>query len=148
MTLDRNKAARDILAFYVEAGIDAVLGEEPIDRFAAPAEAALPATPRVPVEGADGLTARPPLRPAARQAPPLQPTLSGMPTVEAAAASPNDAAMAAREAARSAKTLDELKAILGGFQGCALRTTAQTARLCRRQSTSAGDVRRRSTRPR
>ena len=34
------------------------------------------------------------------------------------------AVMAAREAARSAASLDELRAILDGFQGCALRATA------------------------
>jgi DNA polymerase len=39
-------------------------------------------------------------------------------------ASPEAAVMAAREAARNAATLDELRAILDRFQGCALRTTA------------------------
>ena len=33
--------------------------------------------------------------------------------------------MAAREAAKSAATLDELRAILGRFDGCALKTTAK-----------------------
>ena len=33
--------------------------------------------------------------------------------------------MAAREAARSAATLEELRAILNGFEGCALRATAK-----------------------
>ena len=37
---------------------------------------------------------------------------------------PDEAAMAAREAARSAKTLDELRAILDNFDGCALKATA------------------------
>ena len=32
--------------------------------------------------------------------------------------------MAARAAARSAKTLDELRALLADFEGCALRATA------------------------
>jgi DNA polymerase len=32
--------------------------------------------------------------------------------------------MAAREAAKSAKTLDELRVLLDGFEGCALRATA------------------------
>jgi DNA polymerase len=32
--------------------------------------------------------------------------------------------MAAREAAKSAQTLDELRALLDGFEGCALRATA------------------------
>src|SRR5262249_48064924 len=38
--------------------------------------------------------------------------------------SPEAAVMAARQAARSAGTLDELRAILNGFEGCALRKTA------------------------
>ena len=33
--------------------------------------------------------------------------------------------MAARAAARSAATLEDLRAILNGFEGCALKTTAQ-----------------------
>ena len=33
MTSDREKAARDLLAFYGEAGVDAI-GETPVDRFA------------------------------------------------------------------------------------------------------------------
>ena len=37
---------------------------------------------------------------------------------------PDAAVMAAREAARSAASLDELRAILDGFEGCALRATA------------------------
>ncbi len=32
--------------------------------------------------------------------------------------------MAAREAARNADTLDDLRALLGDFEGCALRATA------------------------
>ena len=34
MTPDRNKAARELLAFYQEAGVDALVGETPVDRFA------------------------------------------------------------------------------------------------------------------
>ena len=37
---------------------------------------------------------------------------------------PDEAAMAAREAAKSATTLDELRAILDRFDGCALKATA------------------------
>ena len=35
MTLDRNKASRDLLAFYVEAGVDVALGEAPNDWLSA-----------------------------------------------------------------------------------------------------------------
>ena len=34
MTTDSTKAARELLAFYQEAGVDAVLADEPVDRFA------------------------------------------------------------------------------------------------------------------
>src|SRR6266568_530140 len=34
MTADRNQAARELLAFYLEAGVDAVIGETTINRFA------------------------------------------------------------------------------------------------------------------
>ena len=32
MTPDRARAARELLAFYLEAGVDALLGEAPVDR--------------------------------------------------------------------------------------------------------------------
>ena len=38
---------------------------------------------------------------------------------------PEEAIMAARAAARSAATLEDLRAILNGFEGCALKTTAK-----------------------
>ena len=43
---------------------------------------------------------------------------------QAAPLSPDSAVMLAREAARSAATLDDLRAILEGFNGCALKATA------------------------
>ncbi len=43
---DRSKAARELLAFYQEAGVDALLGETPVDRFAdASARASAPSAP-------------------------------------------------------------------------------------------------------
>jgi DNA polymerase len=98
------KAARDLLAFYVETGVDAVLGEEPVDRFA---DEAPPAAPVV---------QRPERRPASQPAP----AVSAAPTL----LPPDAAAAEAREAARKAQTLDELRAILEGFDGCALKQTA------------------------
>ncbi len=109
MTPDQIRAAREILAFYLEAGVDAALQDTPVDRFAdEPAPAAAPV--------------------AAEQAPsPAQP--SRFPTAPvtppAAPPSPEAAVMAAREAARSAASLEELRAILAGFEGCALKSTAR-----------------------
>jgi len=33
-TMDREKAAREIMTFYQEAGVDVALSETPVDRFA------------------------------------------------------------------------------------------------------------------
>ena len=52
--------------------------------------------------------------------------MTGLPGAGIAAAppSPEVAVMAARAAAQSAKTLDELRALLEAFEGCMLRATA------------------------
>jgi DNA polymerase len=117
MSPDRSKAARDLLAFYAEAGVDAAVGERPNDRLSAPepSPAALPTTDRPPremtgegaVRGADPRIGPSPTRPLA--APP--------PT-------PDAAVMAAREAARNVSSLEELRAILDRFEGCSLKGSA------------------------
>ena len=108
MTPEHPRAARELLAFYVEAGADALLGEEPVDRLtAAQLESAPAPEPRLDPP-------RPALPP--RAAPEIAP---GAPAV------PEVAVMAAREAARSASSLHELRDILLKFEGCALRTTAK-----------------------
>src|SRR5688500_16768705 len=116
--LDR-KAAQDILAFYIEAGVDALVGEDPIDRFAPePARAAeSPLATERPALERPASTIRTSLPP--KNAPPV-----AGPAV-AAPLAPDVAVMAAREAARGAKTLDELRAIMAAFEGCALRKTAK-----------------------
>lgn len=120
MTPDRDRAARELLAFYVEAGADALVGEVPVDRFAdaLPAEggSASPRTQPVPVAPEPPARSAPSRAPAAAQRP-QAPALSVPPSPEAAV-------MAAREAARSAASLDDLRSILDSFQGCALRVTA------------------------
>ncbi len=104
MTSTLGNPARDLLDFYTEAGVDALLGEEPIDRFAmaepppSPIRTARPATP--PAFEAKAAPAGP--------APPA----------------PDEAALAARAAAKTAKTLEELRGILDKFDGCALKATA------------------------
>ncbi|MGC1095430.1 MAG: uracil-DNA glycosylase [Pseudolabrys sp.] len=105
MTATPDKPARDLLDFYTEAGVDALMGEDPVDRFAT-AE-----TPAPRVRMAPGVTSPPALEIKARAA-------------TAAPPAPDEAAMTARGAAKSAKTLDELRAILGKFEGCALKATA------------------------
>ena len=106
MPTDPAKAARDLLDFYAEAGVDALVGEHPVDRFA-PAD-----TPAPPRRAAQPVALPPDLETKGRASPPAAPQ------------APDEAAMAAREAAKSARTLDELRAILDKFDGCALKATA------------------------
>jgi DNA polymerase len=133
MNSDSTKAARDLLAFYVEAGVKDLVGEAPVDRFADPAEA----SPSPAREGSDGrkpsgegsqgdhVADEPPTRRAARADLPLSGGGRERPAPAAAPLSPDAAAMAAREAARSAENLDDLRAILDRFEGCALKTMAK-----------------------
>jgi DNA polymerase len=118
MTPNRLSAERELLDFYVEAGVDAPVGEVPANRLASqPTEAAAP--PRAPERGpvAYSAAARPEIAPARPQfAPPASP---------ATPASPDIAVMAARETAGNAASLDELRAMLDRFEGCALRMTAK-----------------------
>jgi uracil-DNA glycosylase len=122
MTPDRTKAARELLAFYLEAGVDGFLGEEPINHFAPETEmpAAAPAE-HTTAAGPSQTGPRPP-----RQL--TQPGLGSTPVPAAAsvvALSSDQAVMAARDAARNAASLDELRGILSNFEGCALRVTAK-----------------------
>ena len=112
---DQGRAARDILTFYMEAGVDALVGEEPVDRFAPEPAAPAPEPRAAAAEDRPPSTIRTTLPP------------KGMPPATPAAAppSPDVAVMAAREAAKSATTLDELKTILGAFEGCGLKKSAK-----------------------
>lgn len=104
MSLDAVSAA-ELIAWYAEMGVTEALDEVPHDHFAAAAEPA------------------PAPRPAARltpapQAPARRPAM-------AAVAPPDEAALSARALARQATTLEELKAALASFEGCALKATAK-----------------------
>ena len=110
----QDKPTRELLDFYLEAGVDALLGEAPVDRFAAtdappPRPASIPdiERPRAPS------TAFPPTGAGSER-----------PPVAAAPQAPDEATMAARAAAKNAQSLDELRAILDKFDGCALKATA------------------------
>jgi uracil-DNA glycosylase len=117
-----------ILAFYVESGVDAVLQEEPADRLsgdALPAASAMPAAvaPEA-VECAPAARASPMPAPAAgTSAAPRRAT--AVPQSPGDTTAPADAVMAARELARSAASLDELRGLLDAFEGCGLRKTAK-----------------------
>jgi uracil-DNA glycosylase family 4 len=108
--IEPSPTAEQLLRFYIDAGVDAVLSETPIDRLAPIAEPE-------PVVAAAAVAA--PLAEASRPSPTLQ-----APAAAAAPPAPDVAAMAAREAAGSARTLDELRELLTRFDGCALKATA------------------------
>src|SRR5215207_3200967 len=132
MTSNRDKAIRDFLAFYDEAGVDTSVGETPIDRFADVAE---PSPPPARVRS-EGETVRVGVNPAERPStspprvafgdvtlPPKGVVRTPTPMLPPPLP-PDTAVMTAREAARGAASLDELRAILDGFTGCGLRATA------------------------
>lgn len=106
MTPAQDKAARQLFDFYREAGVDAVVGETPVDRFA---DANVPRA---------AVPARAPKQPS------LLPDLEPKGRATPAPPAPDEATLSAREAAKSAKTLEELRAILERFDGCALKATA------------------------
>src|SRR5262249_22801417 len=110
---DRKVAARELLDFYREAGVDALLEETPTDRLAsdqasvAPAAHAEVAGPRA--EASAAATAR---SVPARERELASRAAAAVPT------SPDAAVMAARAAAKSAASLVELRAMLERFEGC------------------------------
>jgi uracil-DNA glycosylase len=112
MTTARDQT-RELLAFYQEAGVDALLEETPIDRFAGDESTRRAEPARARAEAPTGA--------AARSVPIGQ---RGVENRIAPPPPPEAAVMAAREAAKSAATLEELRAMLERFEGCALRATA------------------------
>jgi DNA polymerase len=133
------KQARELIAFYLEAGVDALVGEQPVDRMAdeisPPPAGGRPDSAAVQV-GVDGQARRAldnptpdrrslpsggaERRPVGRSGPPP----SGEGHMRAAPAAPQAGVLAARAAAGGAKTLEELRALLEKFEGCALHATA------------------------
>ncbi len=133
-------ALRDILRFLADAGADEALDEIAPDRFA-PAAQAAPRRASAPESQAAERKApagAPPARALAPQAPTSaheerSPTLPDMSAAEAlpprqqTASVPDEAQAArARELARSAASLEELREILAGFDGCNLKFTAKS----------------------
>ena len=112
MTSDRATIVRELLAFYLEAGVDCALRDEPIDRLSTP-DLTPPDRP---------VTAEAGTAPVAARQPPHQ-TATAAP--RAGITPPPDIAIeSAREAARTAPSLEALRALLESFEGCALKFTA------------------------
>jgi uracil-DNA glycosylase len=129
MSTDQSAALRALLAFYVEAGVDTVLDEAPINRFTAEAPDPRPAsTPaRAPSRDIHQGSRELHQKKAPGTAPPSRPPAAppGRGVGGSGPPAPEQAIMAAREEAASANSLDELRAMLERFEGCGLRFTAK-----------------------
>jgi len=110
MTPDRAPSVHQLLAFYLEAGVDCALNDEPVSRLIDEAAAAA-AEPRAP----RGDVAMPPAGPS--PGPIAAP--AGVP-----APAPDAAINSARDAAATAPSLEALRALMERFDGCALKATA------------------------
>src|SRR5450755_2051878 len=119
------QSALDILAFHRDAGVDIALEDAPIDRFAESVSqsqqsrretAARDPEPRAPQNRSSD---------AGAHVTGFTPGRDNGQKNSAAPVSLDTASLAAREAAKSSKTLDELREALSRFDGCALKNTAK-----------------------
>jgi uracil-DNA glycosylase len=109
MTPERAPTVRELLAFYLEAGVDCALTEAPVNRLADPDIAPRPSVPQ-------------PDEPAPAR--PVRPSPAAVPSAPGEALAPEAAIHSAREAARTAPSLEALRGLLENFDGCALKSTA------------------------
>src|SRR5689334_5089454 len=93
-------SVQQLLAFYLEAGVDCALGDEPVNRLADPDSAPTPRPTAAP----------PPPRPL-----PIPPPAAVVAARAETMVAPEAAIASAREAARTAPTLDALRALLETF---------------------------------
>lgn len=102
-----------LLAWYEAMGVDEVVGESPVDRFASPR----PAPARI-------------LEPPPPRAAPAAPPRAAPPSPRLGSSEPvlatDETAREARAIAAACATLDELRAALESFEGCNLRLTARS----------------------
>src|SRR4030081_3434751 len=105
MTPDPAPTVPQLLAFYLEAGVDCALTEEPVNRLSDPDI----------IPGPRETALRNPVRT----------TPAAIPAARSEAAlAPEAAILSAREAARTAPSLEVLRALLENFDGWALKSTA------------------------
>ncbi len=109
MTPEPAPTIRQLRAFYLEAGVDCALTDEPVNRLSDPDVA--PAPPRTEPQEA------PPPRTLMERPAPVPAARGDTPSPEAAISS-------ARETARTAPSLEALRELLESFDGCALKNTA------------------------
>ncbi|MBN9583264.1 MAG: uracil-DNA glycosylase [Afipia sp.] len=96
--------ARELLAFYLEAGVDCALSDIAVDRLSEEPAAEV--------------------QPSARPAPFRTANLAPPPPSVDPAPAPDAAIQSARDLAPQAATLEELRGLLDRFDGCALKATA------------------------
>ena len=105
MTPDRAPTVQQLLTFYLEAGVDCALTDAPGNRLADPDIVPQPSEPVPPQQ--------------------VRPSPAAIPAARAEAAlAPEAAIHSAREAARTAPSLEVLRGLLENFDGCALKSTA------------------------
>ena len=105
---------QQLLAFYLEAGVDCALADAPVDRLAEPDSATIAAPREITPQRL------------VREMPAAAPAVSRSEIAPA----PEAAIASAREAARTAPSLEALRALLENFDGCALRHTATRLVFC------------------
>ena len=106
-----NLPPKKVLEWYLEAGVDEAVGEEPRDHFAEPpAPSPAPAAAPAPATPAGGRTVQAPASPAAQS--------------PAATAAAEGLVADAYHAARAASTVEALRQALEAFDGCPLKKTA------------------------
>jgi uracil-DNA glycosylase family 4 len=110
MTPEPAPTIRQLLAFYLEAGVDCALADEPVNRLSDPD--ITPAPPRT-----EPQQTPPPPRSSMQSPAPV-------PAARAETVAPEVAIASAREAARTAPSLEVLRELLEKFDGCALKNTA------------------------
>ncbi len=105
MTPEPAPTLQQLLAFYLEAGVDCALAEDPLNRLSDPD-----------------------IAPAARETAPPRAVVTAPAATPAvrgeAMVAPDAAILSARDAARTAPTLEALRELLEKFDGCALKFTA------------------------
>jgi uracil-DNA glycosylase len=111
MTPDSAPNVQQLLTFYLEAGVDCALLDEPVNRLSDPDIVTAPSKVPAPREAAllAAVSTSPAMIPAARAD---------------QAQGPEAAILSARQAARAAPSLEALRAMLEKFEGCALKFTA------------------------
>ncbi|WP_047309708.1 uracil-DNA glycosylase [Rhodopseudomonas palustris] len=110
MIPDPVPSLRQLLAFYLDAGVDCALADAPVNRMLD--EAPAPA-------GHEATEPSRAVKPALQAQPAPPPPRSTQP------ATPDAAIVSAREAAATAPTLEALRDLMQQFDGCALRGTAK-----------------------